>query len=49
MTTIYALFWLLYGANIRTIDFILFAYVDALSIGFLSLLYYYDRKGKKKK
>lgn len=49
MTTIYALFWLLYGANIRTIDFILFAYVDALSIGFLSLLYYYDRKDKKKK
>ena len=49
MTTIYALFWLICGANIRTIDFILFVYVDILSIGFFSLLYYYDRKDKKKK
>lgn len=46
MTTIYAFIWHINGAEIRTIDFLLFGYVDVLSIVFFGLIYYYNRKSK---
>lgn len=44
MSLIYALFWLIYGANIRAIDLLLFAYIDALTIAFWGFMFYRERK-----
>lgn len=49
MTTIYAFIWHINGAEIRTIDFLLFGYVDVLSIAFFGLIYHYDRKHREVK
>ena len=44
MTLIYALFWLVLGANLRAVDILLFAYCDVVTIVFWWLMFYRERK-----
>ena len=44
MSLIYALFWLVLGADLRAVDILLFAYCDVITIAFWGWIFYRERK-----
>ena len=47
MSLIYALFWLILGADLKAVDFLLFVYCDVLTIAFWGFMFYRERKEQK--
>lgn len=47
MSLIYALFWLIYGADLDVGYLLFFIYTDVLNIAFLKFLMWVDKKEKE--
>ena len=47
MSLIYALFWLVLGADLKAVDILLFVYCDVLTIAFWGFMFYRERKEKE--
>lgn len=47
MSLIYALFWLVLGADLKAVDILLFVYCDVLTLAFWGFMFYRERKEKE--